>query len=106
MYQGYYWQYAANVQVLQNAEEYLEVVKSLFNIINLRFDDGMVSKSDLLMVNTRLKEAELTLNTAQRAIEIAKQNFNILMQVEANQDIVLADSINTRSEERRVGKEC
>ena len=90
-----YWQYAANVQVLQNAEEYLEVVKSLFNIINLRFDDGMVSKSDLLMVNTRLKEAELTLNTAQRAIEIAKQNFNILMQVEANQDIVLADSINT-----------
>ena len=42
-----YWQYAANVQVLQNAEEYLEVVKSRFNIINLRFDDVLCSKSSL-----------------------------------------------------------
>ena len=89
-----YWQYAANVQVLKNAEAYLKVVETLFNIIDLRFEDGMVSKSDLLMVNTRLKEAELSLNTAKRALDISRQTFNILMQVDPNQPIELADKID------------
>ena len=89
-----YWQAAANKQLLENAQNYYDVVKSLFDVVNKRFDDGYVSKSDLLMVNTRLKEAELLLNGSIRSEAIALQKFNILMGTPVNSTIELADLID------------
>lgn len=89
-----YWQAAANKEMLSNAKAYYDVVKNLFDIINQRFDDGYVSKSDLLMVNTRLKEAELQWNNAQRATAVAFQNLNILMGEPITAVIDVSDEID------------
>lgn len=90
-----YWQAALCNQMMQNAETYYKIVEELFNIINIRFDDGLVSKSDLLMVNTRLKEAELLLNEATRTASISNQYLNILMGVPVDHKIEITDKIDT-----------
>lgn len=90
-----YWQAALCNQMMQNAETYYKIVEELFNIINIRFDDGLVSKSDLLMVNTRLKEAELLLNEATRTASISNQYLNILMGVPVDHKVEITDKIDT-----------
>ena len=45
--------------MLQAADKYQSIVKQQYDIIQDRFDDGMISRTDLLMISTRLKEAEL-----------------------------------------------
>ncbi|NCA79560.1 MAG: hypothetical protein EOM76_05150, partial [Sphingobacteriia bacterium] len=90
-----YWLAAATKQYLSNAEAYYRVVKALFDVVDKRFDDGYVSKSDLLMVNTRLKEAELQWNSAKRAASVAFQNLNILMGTPVDKAIDVTDLIDT-----------
>lgn len=93
-----YWQAAVNKEMLANAENYYEIVKTLFDVVDKRFDEGYVSKSDLLMVNTRLKEAELQRNSAQRSYTIAFQHLNILMGSPINTVIDLSETLhNTQS---------
>ncbi len=89
-----YWQTAMYAQMLENAQTYYEIVDELFNVTNIRFDDGLVSKSDLLMVHTRLKEAELLLNQAQRVSTISYQHFNIMMGLPIDLRIKISDDIN------------
>mgnify|MGYP003294771178 FL=1 len=93
-----YWQTALCNQMMQNAETYYKIVEELFNIINIRFDDGLVSKSDLLMVNTRLKEAELLLNEATRTASISNQYLNILMGIPVDHKVEITDKIDTAVE--------
>lgn len=88
-----YWNAAASKEMLENAESYYALVKDLFDVVDQRFEEGMVSKSDLLMVNTRLKEAEFQVNSARRVAAVAFQNFNILMGQPVQESIDITDDI-------------
>ena len=88
-----YWNAAASKEMLENAESYYALVMDLFNVVDQRFEEGMVSKSDLLMVNTRLKEAELQRNSAKRVAAVAFQNLNILMGQPVQKPIDITDDI-------------
>lgn len=89
-----YWQTVAQQELLKNAENYYQVVGELFKVVDNRFDDGYVSKSDLLMVNTRLKEAELQRNSAERAASISCQQLNSLMGEDVGQSVQLTGDIH------------
>ena len=53
-----YWNASASQAMLQAADKYQNIVKQQYDIIQDRFNDGMISRTDLLMISTRLKEAE------------------------------------------------
>ena len=68
-----YWNASASKAMLQAADKYQSIVKQQYDIIQDRFDDGMISRTDLLMISTRLKEAELQYIKA-------RQNYTLALQ--------------------------
>ena len=74
-----YWNASAAHAMLLSAKQYEDIVQQQFNIIQDRFDDGMISRTDLLMISTRKKEAELQYIKARQNYTLALQKLNILM---------------------------
>ena len=79
-----YWNASASQAMLQSADKYQSIVKQQYNIIQDRFNDGMISRTDLLMISTRLKEAELQYIKARQNYTLALQKLNILMGEDPN----------------------
>lgn len=88
-----YWTVIANRDLYQLSEQFVKIVGELYEIVNKRFEEGAISKTDVLMVQNRLKEAELQLNTNIMNYKTAVQALNIMMGVEATAEVILSDSI-------------
>lgn len=88
-----YWSVAANRNLYELSEQFVQIVRELYEIVNKRFEEGAISKTDVLMVQNRLKEAELQLNTNSTNYKAALQSLNIMMGVEPDAAVVLTDSI-------------
>ena len=88
-----YWSGAANRNLYELSEQFVQIVRELYEIVNKRFEEGAISKTDVLMVQNRLKEAELQLNTNSTNYKTALQSLNIMMGVEPDAAVVLTDSI-------------
>lgn len=87
-----YWNASASQAMLQAADKYQNIVRQQHDIIQDRFEDGMISRTDLLMISTRLKEAELQYIKARQNYKLALQRLNILMGIEPNNPV---DSLYT-----------
>lgn len=87
-----YWNASASQAMLQAADKYQNIVRQQHDIIQDRFEDGMISRTDLLMISTRLKEAELQYIKARQNYKLALQRLNILMGIEPNAPV---DSLYT-----------
>lgn len=90
-----YWSAAANQRLYEVMCEYYNIVKRLADVLAIRYADGQISKTDLLQVQSRLKEAELSRSTAHKDFRIALQSLNTLMGVNPMNDVSLTDSIST-----------
>lgn len=90
-----YWSAAANQRLYEVMCEYYNIVKRLADVLAIRYADGQISKTDLLQVQSRLKEAELSRSTAHKDFRIALQSLNTLMGVNPMNDVLLTDSIST-----------
>ena len=88
-----YWTLAANESLFYISLEFVLIVKELDGIVQKRFDEGAISKTDLLMVKTRLKEAELQESTRNMNYQTAMQSFKIMMGVPLEEKWVIIDSI-------------
>ena len=88
-----YWSVAANRNLYELSEQFVQIVRELYEIVNKRFEEGAISKTDVLMVQNRLKEAELQLNTNSTNYKTALQSLNIMMGVEPDAAVVLTYSI-------------
>ena len=88
-----YWSVAANRNLYELSEQFVQIVRELYEIVNKRFEEGAISKTDVLMVQNRLKGAELQLNTNSTNYKTALQSLNIMMGVEPDAAVVLTDSI-------------
>lgn len=88
-----YWSVAANRNLYELSEQFVQIVRELYEIVNKRFEEGAISKTDLLMVQNRLKEAELQLNTNSTNYKTALQSLNIMMGVKPDASVILTDSI-------------
>lgn len=97
-----YWNASASKAMLQAAGKYQSIIKQQYDIIQDRFDDGMISRIDLLMISTRLKEAELQYIKARQNYTLALQKLNILMGEEPDAPVDSLYSINIPSEPVKV----
>ena len=80
-YQSYavYLNASAALATLEAAARFEEIINQQYNIILDRFNDGAISRTDLLMISTRKKEAELQYIKARQNHTLALQQLNILM---------------------------
>ena len=90
-----YWTAAARKGMYDVMCQYVDIVGELANVLTIRFNDGQISKTDLLQVESRLKEAELNKSSAYKEYQIALQNLNSLMGVSPLDPIEVEDSITT-----------
>lgn len=88
-----YWTVAANQELYVLSVRFVSIVGELYSVVNKRFEEGAISRTDLLMVQTRLKEAELQLNVSVTNYKTAVQGLNIMMGVEVQAEVALTDSI-------------
>ena len=88
-----YWNLAAARDRLRITEQYVAIIRSLKRVVDARFENGYISRSDVLMTDTRLSEAEYGLVAAEQAYQVALHNFNVLMGVEQAAGHVPADSV-------------
>lgn len=93
-----YWNASASQAMLQAAATYRHIVKQQHDIIEDRFNDGMISRTDLLMISTRLKEAELQYIKARQNYTLSLQRLNILMGAEPNAPVDSLYNIDTPTE--------
>ena len=88
-----YWGLSAQSLFLRAVEEYVGIIESLYRVVERRFDEGYIAKSDLLQVETRLSEARFDLITARRGYDEALHAFNILRGVAGDEPVSLSQSI-------------
>ncbi len=88
-----YWTLAANERLFAISLEFVEIVKELEGVVQKRFEEGAISKTDLLMVKNRLKEAELRQSTYRMNYRTALQSFKIMMGESLGEENAMIDSI-------------
>lgn len=88
-----YWGAAAQKEMFQVMTRYSEIVGYLLKVLQDRYDDGMISKTDLIQMQVRKKEAEIQRLNAYESYKLAIQNMNVLMGRVPTDSINVAESI-------------
>ncbi|MFI3301552.1 MAG: TolC family protein [Rikenellaceae bacterium] len=91
-----YWNLVATRRYKNAMREYVETIKSLKSVIDRRFNEGYISKSDVLMMATRLSEAEYSMVAAEQSYAVALHNFNTLRGVASGEiaEPIRADTVS------------
>ncbi len=92
-----YWNLSAMSEYLRATQRYVEIIRSLREIILHRFEEGYTSKGDLLMIEARLSSAEYELLRAEKNHQEALHNFNTLRGVACDQEVELTSPIPQES---------
>jgi len=89
----HYWTAAANEQLFAVASEFVAIVQTLYALVDKRFEEGAISRTDVLMVKTRLQEAKLHRSSARMNRETAFKSLKIRIGLLPSDTLVVADSI-------------
>ncbi len=73
-----YWNLSAMQLFAEAVQRYVSIIRSLKEVVDRRFDEGYIAKGDVLMIDTRLSEAEYNALAAERNRIVSLHNFNIL----------------------------
>ncbi len=90
-----YWGMATAIAYRDAARRYLSIIEDTYRIVNDRFEEGLISRNDLLMIQTRLQEARLRLSNAETGYTQALIAMNTLMGAPVDEPVEIADSIDT-----------
>lgn len=71
----------------------MRIIRSLKEVVDWRFKEGYIAKSDVLMIDARLSEAEYQLITVEQNYAVALHNFNILRGYDGMHEETLAQSV-------------
>lgn len=74
-----YWSVGAKHALTRLTRRYVEIISELEYIIELRFKDELISKTDLLQIQARLSDAKIQQSEANRSYLISLQNLNVMM---------------------------
>lgn len=89
-----YWSASAQKKMYEVMTQYVDIIQSQRNLLAERFNDGLISKTDLLQIEARLKDAELQRISSYKSYKVALQNLNILMGNEPDAPVEITDSIS------------
>lgn len=90
-----YWSTVAKKDLYLVMTQYVKIIQELEKVLTDRFEDGYISKTDLLQVQARLKDAELQKSNAFKQYQVALQNLNVLMGQAPLDEVEVTDSIGT-----------
>lgn len=90
-----YWSAVANLELYEATQQFLDIVMQQYEVVQTRFANGAIAQSDLLMIATRYKEAELQLSLSHKNSQLAMQSLSLLMGMPPSYVPQLADSIYT-----------
>ncbi len=93
-----YWGAAAAKEMYNVMCHYSEIVGLLLNVLQDRYDDGMISKTDLIQMEVRKKEAEMQRLNAYESYKLAIQTMNVMMGRTPTDSINVAESISKKTE--------
>lgn len=88
-----YWSTVAKKDLYTAMCEYVDIIASLADILNIRYKDGLIAKTDYLQIISRLKEAQMSRSDAYKSFQLALQNLNIMMGVDPMSATNPVDSI-------------
>lgn len=88
-----YWNLSALEFYAAAMRQYVALISELKEVVDRRFEEGYIAKSDLLMTDARLSEARYQLVTAEQRLEVALHNFNILRGADADTSVELSDGV-------------
>ncbi len=86
-----YWNLWAMGRLRSAMAQYVEIIKSQTEAIKRRFDEGYISKGDLLMMASRLSEVEYELISAEQSRLTSLHNLNILRGVTPEEPVSLVE---------------
>ena len=89
-----YWGTAAQKEMYRIVQEYVRIIRDLMQVLQNKYEDGYIAKIDLIQMQTRLKEAELQLSATSQAYHIALQNLNVMMGLDAMDELDLKDPVS------------
>ncbi len=88
-----YWNLWAMERLRGAMGQYVEIIKSQTEAIERRFEEGYTAKGDLLMMQSRLSEAEYELISAEQSQLTSLHNLNILRGVSPEVTVSLIDIV-------------
>lgn len=98
-----YWTISAMKLYVAATDEYVGFISALYRVVEERFREGYVAKSDMLQVEARLSEARYSQIAMKNNYEIALHRFNNLLGIEGTEEVELTNTIlDTINMPRRV----
>ena len=88
-----YWGVSAMQLYLAATEEYVGIIRSLYDVVNERYSEGYVAHGDLLQVEARLSDAEYSRLAIKKNYDAALHRFNNLRREADTLQVVLTSSI-------------
>ena len=88
-----YWSLSAAELYAEAMRQYVAIIRSLKQVVDRRFAEGLIARGDVLMIDARLSEAEFELVSGEQRREVAQHNFNVLRGEEATRGVRLAQGI-------------
>ena len=88
-----YWEGVANRDLCSVADNYLAIVNNLLQLVNKRYEQGAISRTDLLVVEQQQIAAMQRRISAYESLGVTLRQINYNRGVEPDMDILLADSL-------------
>ncbi len=85
-----YWNLWSLTRYFGAMEQYVKLIRDEYTVIERRYNEGYIAKGDLLMLSSRLNEAEYELISAEQSMLVARYNLNILRGIKADLVVELA----------------
>ncbi len=86
-----YWNSSAKKSLYWMNSRYYKINQELEAVLKERFDEGLISITDLLQVQARLKEAEFGMLESKKSYSISLQNMNVMMGLDPYYNTELSD---------------
>ncbi len=93
-----YWTTAAKAALWKLTNRYVQLIEEQINVIRDRFEDGLISKTDLLQIEGRLASAKIQRSEAYKSYLLSLQNLNIMMGCEPLNPVSTSEAISREDE--------
>ncbi|MFI3331080.1 MAG: TolC family protein [Rikenellaceae bacterium] len=89
-----YWALSAAYRQCEIAKDYVEKIETLYKLVSLKFEDGLIARTDLLMTETQLSGAKFSEAEAYQYYKDAVIALNILVGQSDAQDYELSTDLD------------
>lgn len=89
-----YYLFLSTQEKVRLAERYLELLKTLYRVVNDSYELGMTNRNELLKVKVQQNEAKLQLQQAQSGLKLARLSLCRVVGLPFTTEFMIDDSLN------------